>query len=155
MRRYDCGGGARHGVSRRKICVAAALATVLAAAVTFPGVSAQAADAPVNIDQFTFTPQRVTVKAGTTPGKTICSLGGARKKGWIELHRPDGEVVHIKADQIVFVTSATGTGAATRAHSKVQLLNGFSDVRESVEEVMQAIQTAEMPSLEDVQGCVS
>ena len=131
----------RHGVSRRKVCVAAALATtVLAAAVTFPGLSAQVADAAVNIDQFTLNPQRVTVKAGTTSNKTVCPLGGARKKGWIELHRPDGEAVHIKADQIVYVTSAADTGAAKRAHSKVQLLNGFSDVRESVEEVMQAIQ---------------
>ena len=55
------------------------------------------------------------------------------------MHRPDGEVVHIKADQIVFVTSASGTGASMRANSKLQLLAGYSDVRESVEEVMQAI----------------
>jgi hypothetical protein len=66
--------------------------------------------------------------------------GKAETKGWIDLHRPDGEVAYIKADQIVFVMSATSTGADKRAHSKVQLLNGFSDVRESVEEVMQAIQ---------------
>jgi hypothetical protein len=52
---------------------------------------------------------------------------------------PDGEVIRIKADQIVFVMSATATGADKRAHSRVQLLNGFADVRESVEEVMQAI----------------
>jgi hypothetical protein len=67
--------------------------------------------------------------------------GRAGLKGWIDLHRPDGEVVYIKADQIVFVMSATSTGADKRAHSKVQLLNGFFDARESVEEVMQAIQS--------------
>ena len=138
----DHNGG--HGVNRRKICIATALATVLAAAVTFPGATfpvglAQVADAAVNIDQFTVTPRRVIVKAGTTSGKTISSSGRAGKKEWIELHRPDGEVVHVKADQIVFVTSATGTGASMRANSKLQLLNGYSDVRESVEEVMQAI----------------
>jgi hypothetical protein len=56
------------------------------------------------------------------------------------LHRPDGEVVYVKVDQIVFVMSAKDTGAAERARSKVQLLNGHSDVRESVEEVMQTIE---------------
>jgi plastocyanin len=51
----------------RKACVAAAVAAaLLAAAVTFPAVSAQAADTNIIIDQFTFTPQRITVKAGTT-----------------------------------------------------------------------------------------
>ena len=64
----------------------------------------------------------------------------AGTKNWIRLHRPDGEVVHIKVDHIVFVMSAADTGADKRARSKVQLVNGFSDVRESVEEVMQAIQ---------------
>jgi hypothetical protein len=42
--------------------------------------------------------------------------------------------------QIVFVMSAKDTGAAERARSKVQLLNGHSDVRESVKEVMQTIE---------------
>jgi hypothetical protein len=56
------------------------------------------------------------------------------------LHRPDGEVVYIKLDQIVFVMSAKDTGAAERARSMVQLLNGHSDVRESVEGVMQIIE---------------
>jgi hypothetical protein len=131
----------RHCLRRRKTRVAAALAAAfLAAAVTFPGGSAQAADAAENIDQFTLTPQRVTGNTDAASGRTVCSSGRARTKGWIELHRPDGEVVHIKADQIVFVMSATGTGAAKQAHSKLQLLSGFSDVRESVEEVMQAIQ---------------
>jgi plastocyanin len=51
----------------RKLCVAAAFAAaLLAAATTFPAVSAQAADTQVTIDQFTFTPQRITVKAGAT-----------------------------------------------------------------------------------------
>ena len=51
----------------RKICVATALAAaVLATAATFAAQSAQAADTKVNIDQFAFDPQRVTVKAGTT-----------------------------------------------------------------------------------------
>jgi hypothetical protein len=73
-------------------------------------------------------------------GKTaIYSLSRIRTKGWIELHRPDGEVVHIKVDQIVFVMSATNTGANKRAQSKVQLVNGFTDVLESVDEVMQFI----------------
>jgi hypothetical protein len=36
--------------------------------------------------------------------------------------------------------SAKDTGAAERARSMVQLLNGRSDVRESVEEVMQIIE---------------
>jgi hypothetical protein len=70
---------------------------------------------------------------------TIYSLSRIRTKGWIELHRPDGEVVHIKVDQIVFVMSATNTGANKRAQSKVQLVNGFTDVLESVDEVMQFI----------------
>ncbi len=51
----------------RKVCVAAAFAAaLLAAAAGFPAVSAQAADTNINIDQFAFTPQRVTVKAGAT-----------------------------------------------------------------------------------------
>jgi hypothetical protein len=69
----------------------------------------------------------------------VYSLSRARTKGWIELHRPDGEVVHIRVDQIVFVMSATNTGANKRAQSKVQLVNGFTDVLESVDEVMRFI----------------
>ena len=49
------------------ICVVTALAVaVFAAAIAFPAASAQAADTEVKIDNFTFAPQRVTVKAGTT-----------------------------------------------------------------------------------------
>jgi hypothetical protein len=119
-----------------KICVAAGLAAALGlAAVNFAGHPAEAA---AGIDQFTA--QRVTIDSDSTSGKIFCALGRTRAKGWIELHRPDGEVVHIKSDQIVFVTSAAGTGAAKQARSKLQLLSGFSDVRESIEEVMHAIQ---------------
>ena len=121
-----------------KICVAAGLAAALGlAALNFAGRPAEAA---AGIDQFTFTAQHVNIDSDSTSGKIFCALGKTRAKGWIELHRPDGEVVHIKADQIVFVTSAAGTGAAKQARSKLQLLSGFSDVRESIEEVMHAIQ---------------
>ena len=49
------------------IWVATALAAaVLAAAATFPSASVQAADTEMNIDQFAFHPQRITVRAGTT-----------------------------------------------------------------------------------------
>ena len=51
----------------RKLCVAIALAAaVFAAAAALPAAPAQAADTEILIDQFTFTPQRFTVKAGTT-----------------------------------------------------------------------------------------
>ena len=51
----------------RNIWVAIALtAAVLAAAATFPAASVKAADTEVKIDNFTFAPQRTTVKAGTT-----------------------------------------------------------------------------------------
>jgi plastocyanin len=47
--------------------IATALAAVvLAAAVVFSPASARAADTQVQIDNFTFIPQRITVKAGTT-----------------------------------------------------------------------------------------
>jgi len=47
--------------------VAAAFGVVLlVAAATFAARSAPATDAVVDIDQFTFLPQRITVKAGTT-----------------------------------------------------------------------------------------
>ena len=51
----------------RKLCVAIALAAaVLAPAAIFPTAFVQAAETEVDIDQFTFLPQRITVKAGTT-----------------------------------------------------------------------------------------
>jgi hypothetical protein len=131
-----CDSNERRG--REKICVAAGLAAGLVlAAVNFAGRPAEAA---AEIDQFTFTAQHVTIDSDSTSGRIFCAVGKARAKGWIELHRPDGEVVHIKSNQIVFVTSAAGTGAAKQARSKLQLLSGFSDVRESIEEVMHAIE---------------
>jgi len=49
------------------IRVAAAFGgALLVAAATFAARSAPATDAEVDIDQFTFTPQRITVKPGTT-----------------------------------------------------------------------------------------
>jgi plastocyanin len=48
----------------RNICVAAALAVAIIAA-ALPA-AALAADTEVKIDNFTFSPQRLTVKAGTT-----------------------------------------------------------------------------------------
>ena len=71
------------------------------------------------------------------------SLSRTRTRGWIHLHRVDGEVVHIHVDQIVFVTNARNTGGNERAKSRIQLLNGFSDVLETVEEVMQSIKNDE------------
>jgi amicyanin len=50
-----------------RIHVATAFGVVLlVAAATFAARSAPATDAEVDIDQFTFLPQRITVKAGTT-----------------------------------------------------------------------------------------
>jgi plastocyanin len=45
---------------------AAAVLAVAVAAISLPAVAAHAADLEVKIDNFTFTPQRLTVKAGTT-----------------------------------------------------------------------------------------
>ena len=51
----------------RKICVAIVLAVaVFAMAVWFSASLAQAADLEVNIDQFAFAPQHITVQAGRT-----------------------------------------------------------------------------------------
>jgi hypothetical protein len=112
-------------------------AVVFAAASTLPA-AAQATDSAMQTDAFAFAPQPLI--PDTTSGKTLRSSARRGTKGWIALHRPDGEVVYIKVDQIVFVMSAKDTGAAERARAKAQLLNGHSDVRESVEEVMQAIE---------------
>jgi hypothetical protein len=71
------------------------------------------------------------------------SMSRIRTRGWIYLHRVDGETVHINADQIVFVTNAKNTGGNERADSRIQLVNGFSDVLETVEEVMQSIKNNE------------
>jgi hypothetical protein len=100
--------------------------------------SAQAADAQAQTDSFVSAPQQPNPDA--TSGRTLHSTAPRGAKGWIALHRPDGEVVYIKLEQIVFVMSAKNTGADQRVHSKIQLLNGHSDVRDSVEEVMQIIE---------------
>jgi plastocyanin len=49
---------------RRRTCIAAALAAVLSGAPPLP--AAWAKDTQVQIDNFTFAPQRVTVKSGAT-----------------------------------------------------------------------------------------
>jgi hypothetical protein len=76
-------------------------------------------------------------------GKAVSSSSPSAMRGWLDLHRPDGEVVHVKANQIIYVTSAAGTGAHTCAQSLLQLMSQFVDVRESVEEVMRIIQADE------------
>jgi hypothetical protein len=113
-------------------------AVFVTAGIAIPPASAQAADAQAQTDGFVYAPQQPTPDA--TSGNTFRSTAPRGTKGWIALHRPDGEVVYIKLDQIVFVMSAKNTGADQRVHSKLQLLNGHSDVRESVEEVMQIIE---------------
>ena len=117
---------------------AAFAAVAFTAVIAIPHASAQAANVQAQIDSFGVAPQRLTPDA--TSGKTLRSSARRGTKGWIALHRPDGEIVYIKLDQIVFVMCAKNTGADQRAHSKILLLNGHSDVRESVEEVMQAIE---------------
>jgi hypothetical protein len=103
--------------------MSAAVVALLAGALTFPNQEALARNC-----------------GGGGFGKAAtCSSNRTGMKGWIDLHRPDGEVVRIKINQIVFVMSATNTGADKRAHSKVQLLNGSMDVLEGVDEVTQAI----------------
>jgi|SRR6516165_4621498 hypothetical protein len=77
-------------------------------------------------------------------GKAVSSPSGATT-GWLDLHRPDREIVRVKANQIVFVTTAAGMGAATCARSRLQLLNGFVEVREGIEEVMRLIQMDKSP----------
>ena len=51
--------------SNMRVATAAAVA-VFAAAVAYPAASARAAEMEVKIDNFTFAPQRLVVKAGTT-----------------------------------------------------------------------------------------
>ena len=134
--------------ARHMGCSAAAfVAVAFTAAIAIPPTSAQATDPQARIDSFAFAPQRLPPDA--SPGKTLRLSTRHGTKGWIELDRPDGEVVYIKLDQIVFVMSAKGTGADERAQSKVQLLNGHSDVRESVEEVMQIIESDGLVAKDD------
>src|SRR5215472_9336438 len=65
---------------------------------------------------------------GSSGKASTCSSKRAGIKGWIELHRPDGEVVRVKVDQIVFVMSATNNlrdhvDALKHVEGAVQKLN--------------------------------
>jgi hypothetical protein len=121
-------------------CIAGSFAVVIViVAAAVPSAWAQAADVRVRNDSRHFARHRLI--ADGTSVNALRWFARRRAKGWIVLHRADGEVVYIKIDQIVFVTSAKDTGATERARSKIQLLNGYSDVRESVEEVMEAIES--------------
>jgi hypothetical protein len=111
-------------VMQRK--AAAALVALLASALMFSNRDASAYDCHVG-----------------GSGKAVSSSSPSAMRGWLDLHRPDGEVVHVKANQIIFVTSAAGTGAYTCAQSRLQLVNEFIGVRESVEEMMRVIQVDE------------
>jgi hypothetical protein len=71
---------------------AAFVAVAFTAAITISPASAQAADVQARIDSLGVAPQRLT--------------RGAERRGWTALHRPDGEVVYIKLDQVVFVMTA-------------------------------------------------
>ena len=115
---------------------AAFVAVVVTAVTAVPPAPARVADAQLQTDSVVFAPQRLTAEPCS---RTLRSSARRGLKRWIALHRPDGEVVYIKVDQIVFVMSAKATGAAERARSKVLLLNGHTDVREGIEEVMLAI----------------
>ena len=118
--------------------IAVGVGTILFAAIAaVPIASSRAAEMEVQIEPCSFAPPRPI--PDTKSGGATRSWARLVTKGWIALHRPDGEIVYIRIDQIVLVTSAKDTGAAERARSKIQLLNGHSDVRESVEEVVQSI----------------
>jgi hypothetical protein len=77
--------------------------------------------------------------SGVSAKGAAYSLSRIRTRGWIQLHRVDGEITHINVDQILYVTNAKNTGGNERAKSRVQLVTGFSDVLETVDEVMQSI----------------
>src|ERR1700753_2334687 len=104
-------------------CIAGRCAVVIViAAAAVPSASAQAADVRVRNDRMHFALRRLI--ADGTSVNALRSYARRGAKGWILLHRADGELVYIKIDQIVFVTSAKGTGATERAHSKIQTLTG-------------------------------
>ena len=120
------------------VCKAAFLvAFAFIAAVAHSSASAQPAEAQAQADSFALAPQHLSADA--TSGRALRSPARRGMKGWIALHRPDGALVHIRVEQIVFV-SAAAPGASDRARSHIQLLNGYSSVRETVEEVMQALE---------------
>ena len=48
------------------LAVPFAAGIILAAAISFPVISAQPSDSKVEIDNFAFSPERITVRAGTT-----------------------------------------------------------------------------------------
>ena len=75
-------------------------AALVTAGIAIPPASAQAADAQAQIESFVFAPQHLTPDASA---KMVRSAAQRGPKGWIALHRPDGDVVYIKLDQIVFV----------------------------------------------------
>ena len=81
--------------------------------------------------------------SGGMPATSGHSTSRPGMRGWVSLHRPDGEIVRVKVEQIVFVMSAAKTGANSLALSRLQLLNGFVDVREDVESVMLLIDVVE------------
>ena len=117
----------------------AAIATValLAGALMLPDYSALARDGGI---------PKVSAESDLqTSGseKMTCSSRRAGAKEWVCFHRPDGEAIYVRVDQIVFVTGAAA-GAAMRARSKIQLLNGYCDVRETVDEVMQLLGSGTM-----------
>jgi hypothetical protein len=89
-------------------CSAAAfVAVAFSAAIAIPSASAQAANVEAQIDCFGVAPQRLTPDA--TSGKTLRSSARRGTKGWTALHRPDGEVVYFKLDQVVFVITPKDT----------------------------------------------
>ena len=121
-------------------CIADIFSVVMViVAAVVPSAWAQAADGRVRNDSLHVAPNRLIADGPSVDA--LRPFATRRAKGWIVLHRPDDEVVYIKIDQIVFVTSAKHAGASERARSKIQLANGYTDVRESVEEVMQAIES--------------
>ena len=115
---------------RKKVAVATV--ALLAGALMLPDYAALARDGSVAKVR-----AEAELQASGSEG-TTCSPRRVATKEWVCLHRPDGEAIYISVDQIVFVSSAAA-GAATRARSKIQLLNGYCDVHESVDEVMQLL----------------
>jgi hypothetical protein len=115
---------------RKKVVIANV--ALLAGALMLPDYAALARDGSVAKVR-----AEAELQASGSEG-TTCSPRRVATKEWVCLHRPDGEEIYIRVDHIVFVSIAA-PGAAIRARSRVQLLNGYCDVRESVDEVMQLV----------------
>jgi len=116
---------------------AIATVTLLAGTLILPDCAALARDGGI---------VKISAESGLqTSGSenTACSSRRMGAKEWVCFHRPDGEAIYVRIDQIVFVTGAAA-GAAMRARSKIQLLNGYCDVRETVDEVMQLLGSGTM-----------